>query len=344
MPQIPRYESKVSAPVLDLPTIPEAYAGQPWDVLEKVGEATTNLGLQINEKIERAQQASTLAQTSSQAAIRLQDLYNQQIQGTTFNTDPAAARQEWNSQVKELGSQLAGQIQDPQAKGLFTNQYLRLAAAHTASFSNAVRSKQVEIVKGSSMNALDNFSDAAAGAQDENIFHENIKGGLMTINGAIASGAVGYDDGVKLRDGFIKQTLTARAHNGIIFNPAKVMADIQDPNGPYAGLNEGTKAVLLSIAVERNEHLMREDRVNSEYQEKQRVTAANDYAYRYVAGVFGLGKTGGDYGRAFQYVMDPETGSQLGLTSLEQRTHVANVLLGEQSKFHQDQQLQQKNR
>ena len=336
MPQIPVYDvpKAIPAPV-DLPNIPTNLGTPVEEAMQKAGAQLFTEGVKWTDMIQKAQTQAAVSKSIADATVAISDYRNKMLQSPEFNTDPGTARTTWDSKVREMAGQYGQGVPEGQARQLYQEHVNKLIAAHTVSFSGDVAKKQVEIVKGAGMSAMENFSRAAAVAPDDNTFMEIEKNAMATVNGMIASGALGMDDGVRVWDSWKKATGTGRAHLELLNNPGKVIADVQAGSPAYKGLDANTTAQIVSTAAARSEHLERESRVNANDLEKKRQTEANDYAYKYVFGLYGLGKDGGSFSEAEKHVMDPDKAAELGLTTLEQRVHVSNAIHAEQTRLAQ---------
>ncbi len=317
MPQVPVYEQKASLPATQFPTIPANIASAPMEALEKAGNTLTDVGSKWAERVKLAQDQATVSQLTSDAAVKVNDYRNQLLDSPLFNTDPAQARQQWDRQVREMGQGYVSQIKDPYARQLFTSQFDKLAASHTASFANEVRKQQVGILGGAARLSLDNFTNAAASSPDDNTFHENMKNGLAAINGAMASGAIAYPAGAGLIETFRKNAFMAKAKNVMASNdPATVAAvadQIRAKQGIWEGMPETIRGPLAEAAQARSATLLRGLRVEDDKQQAEQLRFAKNNAVQQASSYFNTGDPVNDTLQADIWLNKPETAKMLGL-------------------------------
>ena len=353
MPQIPRAQNISVAYPTELTRLPkEIVTDGPDEAMARLGEKLSGIGQEWTKQINDAQQAAYLSAMHSDASLKLNDLRNQYLSTTDldknpaaglFNTSPDAALAQYKDQVSKMGSDYLGQIQDPRVKAMFQANFSSLATSHTVQFSNDVKAKQVDILKGTLDQSRIKLTNAAAGAPDEQTFHDNMSALYQNINGAVAMGAISYDSAVKMREEATRTALVARAHNGLVSDPAGLALQIQSGQGIWADLPQLDRASLLHTANIQAEHRKVLAEKAASDLEAQKTADANEYAKRWIFSSFNLGDPkAGNVEGAMQFVQDPAKAATIGLVSDEQRAKVAGSIHTDWAHVNQQEELRRK--
>ncbi|MCE5336737.1 MAG: phage tail-type lysozyme domain-containing protein [Desulfobacteraceae bacterium] len=246
MAVLPKYERKAQLPALELPNIPTSLGTSVSEAVAKVGAQVFSEGVKWIDMMQKAEDTKQAYEAVSAASVALQDLQNKTLQDPIFNTDPEAARLQWDQQARELGEQIAQGIPSQRAGQYFKERYLGYVASHGKEMSDAIRRQRVDIIKGSGLAAIQGHAGAIAGASSEELIHSNVRDAFATIDGMIASGAANYADRETMRRGFLDHAFKTRLMNTALRDPLAAQNDLQWAQArgyltPEASLDIATK-------------------------------------------------------------------------------------------------------
>jgi hypothetical protein len=227
MPSLPKYESKVSLPAIDLPRVPQGAGSEVGAAMTRAGGQIASIGIQWVDAMNKAEAEAQVSTAMAEASVQLQDLRNRVLDSGDFNTDPERARSIWEAEAGKVGQNLSGTVTNRLAKQRFQESWQKILTSHSLSMSDETRKKRVDIVKGSGLRSINSFADAAASAPNEAIFRENLNNAVTTVRGLMASGAIGYDDGVRLERAAIDQAHKTRILNIALQNPVAAQAMLE---------------------------------------------------------------------------------------------------------------------
>ena len=320
MPQIPDYTAKVGLPTeTGEVKVPSGIASDPWESLAKGAAVASTIGFEVSERLNRADQVRQVSESTANASIALNDLRNQWLQSEDFNINPEETFQAYRQRLVDSGKKMAETIPNSQARAVFEDHYRKLAASHVIQGTDDTRRKRLDIIGAGVLRDVDKLHNAAAAAPSDDIFVKNMALLNGSIAGAMASGAITYEHGERMRQQSQESALRSRAQLGLLTNPRELMRKLEDGKGIWKNIPVQERAQLMETA--QNRAYTFDQRAKAEAKE-QAVNNAYSYAYN----TFHLDNPNADFDGAIRWLQNPENAKSMGLQDPLDAAHVTNLI------------------
>jgi hypothetical protein len=218
---------------------------------DPIGAAVGQLGAAIGEldaAARRARQADAVAGAQAEYYAGLADLRGRlEANDPEFAGDAVSA---FTTRAAELRDRVAERIQDGGARNTFTRAASLDIARDRIDVVRFTARRQAESSRAALMGEMDGYAQRAAAATEPGLRARELAAAEAAITARVASGALGADDGERMRQGFRSQVDEAGVRNLLTTNPAAAVRALSDP-ALFPGLRADRRAMLMDTASNR---------------------------------------------------------------------------------------------
>lgn len=264
MPSLPQYRASIAAP--DARLDPALFA-QSGNAMARVGLAVAEFGFDADRRYREAREAQTLIREQAGLTRELNDLRARYDADADWQTAPSRFEAEAGRLIEARRRSLEN---EPRVLALLERDFVRDFERERVAVVRGSRLRQVEAGKADLETALGVYAESAARETDPALRVEIEGRARAAIQGSVAAGFLGQDDGVKREGAFKDRVREARLLGLVRADPEAAVRRLMDPADPdFAGMDPAARERALRQAQSAAEGQVRQRNAEAERRERE---------------------------------------------------------------------------
>lgn len=242
MPKIVRYEAQYA---FNPPRGDIAGAGASGMALARQANAVSDQFADLADKQKVARQRAELADANMKGATALADLELELERDTDFATQPERFKQ----RSQELRQSIADGIQDGAVRGLFQQDFDKLALSKSVSVRRDAFKRENDDARAKLDANLDTYAELAGKSRNDQEYADIVTMARMEISNKAEAGYITREDAGKRERGFASKLDEVQVRKLMLADPEAAMNRLM--SGEFAGLDETARTRLTETAIRK---------------------------------------------------------------------------------------------